>query len=343
MLRWLLRIVFLLLVIAILALAGFRGWAAFRETLDPVQAAGPEARFADVEGLRIHYKEWGPADGPPLVLVHGTMAWSDTWRDIAAPLGEAGIHVLAPDIPPFGLSDRPSSHVYSRASQSALITRFADAMRLDRFALAGHSFGGGATIEAALAIPDRIDRLILLDVALGLGREPSGPPLAALLDTPWLRNVAIAATFTNPLMLGKGLRDFVHDDTIVTDERIAIYAAPLARRGTTAAVGDWFMTGLFGDERHSRAADVGNYRAFPAPVLVIWGREDTVTPLDQGEFVAASFARGDLKVLDQVNHIPHIEKPVEVIRLIRDFMLGGDPAPSGATPAGSDRLRGTVE
>jgi pimeloyl-ACP methyl ester carboxylesterase len=314
------RILLLALTIAIAAPLGFLAASAWREDTAASEAAPGNSLSAEVSGLRIRYREWGPKTGTPLLLVHGTMAWSETWRDIAAPLGAAGFRVIALDLPPFGFSERPTDMDFSRAAQSRLMLGFADALGLGRFALAGHSFGGGATVEAAFTAPDRITHLVLLDVALGLGRQPSGPPLGSLFSFAPIRNAAIAATFTNPLMTGKGLRDFIHDDRIVTEERIALYQRPLVVRGTTRAVAHWFLTGLFGDERRSRAAQLDNYRAFPSPVLVIWGREDTVTPLDQGEAIAAAFRQARLEVLANVNHIPHVEAPEAVASLVAGFL-----------------------
>lgn len=329
---------------AVIAAVSFRVLAGMREQYDPVTAAGANARFAEVKGLRIHYGEWGPTKGTPILLVHGTMAWSETWRDIAAPLGDAGYRVIAPDLPPFGLSDRPSSRNYSRKAQAEIIGGFADAVGLEKFVLVGHSFGGGATLEAAFSMPDRIRQLILLDVALGLGSEGDAPPLAALLRARWLRNVAVASSFTNPLAIGHGLRSFVRDKAIVTKERAAIYEWPLTLLKTTDAVGDWLMTGLYGDERASRAADRANYGDFPRRVLLIWGREDTVTPLAEGREIASLFRDARLEVLDDVNHLPQIEKPDEVVQLVTDF-LGGSPRPKPAKAkpiVSSLPLRGSV-
>ncbi len=323
--RFLLGAAIVLVVALLVGLAAFRIMAMVRESA-PVAPPAETARFTTVDGLRVHYMEWGDPNGPKLLLVHGTLAWSRTWRDIAGPLGERGFHVIAPDLPPFGYSERPQDHDYSRAAQSRRILGFADAIGLERFALGVHSYGGGAAIEAAFSAPERIEALILLDVALGLNRPPSsGPPLAGLLSNAQLRNVVVAATFTNPLMIGPGLRDFIHDDSVVTDERIALYRAPLSQPGTTEAVGRWLFTGLFNDESAARSADVGNYYSFDTPVLVIWGRQDTVTPLEQGEFIAASFAKGRLDVLDGVNHIPHVEDPGRVFALIEPFLRQQPP------------------
>ncbi|TGR94994.1 alpha/beta fold hydrolase, partial [Mesorhizobium sp. M2E.F.Ca.ET.209.01.1.1] len=90
--------------------------------------------------------------------------------------------------------------------------------------------------------------------------------------------------------------------------------------GTTNAVGHWLFSGLYNDERKSLAANKANYRAFTPPVLVIWGREDSTTPLAQGEEIASLFPHAELAVLDGVNHIPQVERPHDVVRLIANFL-----------------------
>jgi pimeloyl-ACP methyl ester carboxylesterase len=200
--------------IALLVFAGFYAASIWRESLPPGRGGEP-GQYLQADGLDLHYKQWGPDNGQPILLIPGAMAWSETWAPIAELLGNNGFRVIAPDLPPFGYSERPASGDYSRQAQARRILAFADAAGLKQFVLLGHSFGGGATVEAALTQPDRISGLVLLDVALGLGRPPAKPPLAPLFSAPGLREAIMAATFTNPLMIGKGLRDFVADDDAV--------------------------------------------------------------------------------------------------------------------------------
>lgn len=323
--RRLIRIVgwlaFTLLVLIMVVLVGFRGVAAWRETLSPQEAAPAGALFATVDGLKMHYQVWGPPDGLPLLLFHGTASWAETYRDIAAPLGEQGFRVIAVDMPPFGYSERPADQDYSRAAHARRVLGFADALGLRHFSVGVHSYGGGGVVEAAFSAPDRIDALILLDVAIGLGQtEAPAPPFASLLKRDWPRQLLTASTFTNPLMTGFGLRQFIENDDLVTAERTAIYTRPLNVTGTTNAVGHWLFSGLYNDERKSLAANKANYRAFTPPVLVIWGREDSTTPLAQGEEIASLFPHAELAVLDGVNHIPQVERPHDVVRLIANFL-----------------------
>ena len=344
-----------LVVVAVLAVLvtgiGFRILASSREAYGPETVAGPGASFADVQGLRIHYEEWGPKDGRPLLLVSGAMAWSGTWRALAEPLARAGYRIIALDLPPFGMSDRPSAGLYTRARQAALIAGFADAMRLQRFTLVGHSFGAGATMETAFANAARIERLVLISGAIAPGGTTQGSLGKILLGVDFLRPLAVSSTFTNPLAINIGLKSLVHDASVVTAELSDLYSLPLFMRGTTGAIGDWLMTGLYADESESLAADEVNYRRFTQSVLLVWGKQDAVTPVSVGETLFRLFPAARLEVLDGVNHLPHVEKPAEVAALIAAFRGGGARTSPGAAPVArkplplvsAAGLRGSVE
>lgn len=304
-----------------LALAWYSFTAWLRETLVPGRAGHP-GTYVDVAGLDMHYTSWGPTSGQPILLIHGTLAWSKTWFEVAERLAARGFHVVAPDLPPFGFSERPVDGDYSRKAQAKLILGFADALNLENMILVGHSFGGGATIEAAFTAPKRIKGLVLLDVALGLD-NPAGPDIVAkLFAAPVLGRSLTAASFTNPLMTGKGLRDFIYDDAIVDAKRIALYQKPFAVTDTSREVAKWLAGALFSDESRSLAADRRNYAKFDRPAVLIWGREDSVTPLAQGEQIRALLPRSTLVVLDRVNHIPHVEQPDSVAGVIAEFADG---------------------
>lgn len=301
-----------------LALAWYSFTASLRETLAPGREGQP-GTYVKAAGLDMHYMSWGPTTGQPILLVHGTLAWSKTWYEIAERLAHQGFHVVAPDLPPFGFSERPADGDYSRKAQAKLILGFADALGLERVILVGHSFGGGATMEAAFTAPERIAGLVLLDAALGLDTPGGQSIVAKLFGAPVLGRSLTAASFTNPLMTGKGLRDFIYDDRIVDAKRIALYQKPFAVDDTSREVAKWLAGALFGDESLSLAADRKNYEKFDRPAILIWGREDSVTPLAQGEQIRALLPRSTLIVLDHVNHIPHVEQPDSVAGIIAEF------------------------
>ena len=124
-----------------------------------------EARERRVEGvgLTLRVREW-PADGPPVVLVHGLASNSRIWDDVAARLAERH-HVVALDQRGHGLSDRPASNTggFTFERVVADLAAVMDALGLARPTLAGHSWGGNVVLAFAAAHPARVQGLVLVD------------------------------------------------------------------------------------------------------------------------------------------------------------------------------------
>jgi pimeloyl-ACP methyl ester carboxylesterase len=265
-------------------------------------------RAHDVE---LFVQERGDPSRPAVVFVHGTGAWSETWLPAMDAVAAAGFHAVALDLPPFGYSQRPDPPRYDKREQGRRIAGLLDALGLARPILVGHSFGGGPTVEAVLAEPERVRALVLVDAALGI-RE-SGRPAAAgstlargFLSIRPLRDAVVAAFLSNPRFTRRLLQSFVADPAVATDERVAIYQRPLAVRGTTRAFGQWLPALLLPDA-HARSEDPGEYERLRVPVVALWGDRDTITPLDQGQRVVGLVPGARLVVLPGIGHIPQIE------------------------------------
>ena len=71
-----------------------------------------EPHYVDIDGLRMHYVDEGPADAAPVLLLHGEPSWSDLYRKMIPPLVAAGHRVIAPDLIGFGKSDKPARQIY---------------------------------------------------------------------------------------------------------------------------------------------------------------------------------------------------------------------------------------
>lgn len=243
-------------------------------------------------------------------MIHGAMAWSGTFRPLMERLSAAGYRAIAIDLPPFGFSERPATHDYDRRAQARRIGALLDALALEDAVLVGHSFGAGASVETAMTRADRVTGLVLLSGALGLA-ELAASDAAAVppspLATPWLRDAMVSTTATNPWATGAVLRSMMANDVVVTDARVAIYQQPFGVEGLTPGVGRWIASGLFADEHAATSAVEGAYRTYAPRVLMVWGREDTVTPLAQATSLAEWLPNDELVVLDHVGHIPHVE------------------------------------
>ncbi len=298
------------LALALPALAIGAHAAAFaRESRDAHDVAPEHGRFVPAGSLELFVMERGPPSGRPVLMIPGTMAWSETYAPLAERLGAAGYRAIAVDLPPFGYSDRPDTGDYGRAAQAERLGALLDALDLRDAIVLGHSFGAGATVETAMARPDRVSGCVLLAGALGLSELRAGHPIEvpALLAAPLVRTTLIAGVVTNPLTTGGVLRSMMANDDPVTERRIAVYQAPFVVRGLTPAVSEWVASGLFADERSARSGRDDAYRAYGNPVLLVWGAADTVTPVAQGRELAALLPHAELVELAAVGHLPHVE------------------------------------
>ena len=126
-LRWSAKTLLVLLLLAVAAIAGFRLAASFRETADRDALAPPSGHLVQTSSGGVFMQEKGPPDGVPVVLFHGTAAWSELWWRTSDALAASGFHVIALDLPPFGFSDRPGT--YTRGDQAARINDVLGALK----------------------------------------------------------------------------------------------------------------------------------------------------------------------------------------------------------------------
>lgn len=143
------------------------------------EVAPRQGRWMRAHDVDLYIQEFGDPAAPPLLLTHGTGAWSGTWESNVTAMAQAGYRVIAMDLPPFGFSSRPASRNYSRHEQALRILGLIDSLQAGPVTLLGHSYGGGPAAEAAMLQPDRVRQLILLDAAIGLVEKP---PAAAPRD-----------------------------------------------------------------------------------------------------------------------------------------------------------------
>ena len=277
---------------------------------------------ADVEML---VQEAGPPTGRVVVLVHGTGAWSESWRDTIDALAGASYRAVAVDLPPFGLSDRPAAESYTTTDQAKRLAAVLDTMGASDVVLVGHSFGARATVESVLIAPSRVGALVLVDPALGLDASAAPPsaPVAWLLHNRTARETLVAALATNPSMTRWILEQFTARHEVLTDQRIAVYQRPVRMRGSTAAIGAWLEDFLIpGDDPAS--ARPAAYTTLAIPTLLLWGELDTVTPIEQGRRIVKLLPSGKLEVLAGVGHIPPIEDPPAFNKALLGFLATVD-------------------
>jgi len=303
---WRLALGLVLLIVVMLLL--FRAAAAYRERGDAVPASS--TLVATPLG-RVAVAMSGPAAGTPVMLIPGTAGWSGFWRDVSRHLAGRGYRVIAVDLPPFGYSDRDPELRYDRAAQAQRLAAVLNTLAPARPAIVvAHSFGAGAATELALRTPAVVGRLVLVDAALGI-LDPADPPASGgVIHQPIIMQPAIAASLTNPWALPALMRSLLARKD-AADPWIETIRQPMRRTGSTAAYAAW-APALFSTNDGGWSWRSDRLTAMKPPVAIIWGEADSVTPIAQGERLAAIFD-APLQRLPGVGHIPHIEDPAHFL------------------------------
>ena len=300
-----------LIIILIVAFAIF--WFARPEDVnfDEARSSLPNAaysRFADVDGVRIHFQEKGV--GPPLILIHGYTASTYAWKDVFEPLSQR-FHVITIDLKGFGFSGKPDGD-YSRRAQADLVVRFLDHLNIDRAILCGNSMGGEVSMNAAVKHPERVSALILVDSA-GVTVSGGGSVTPGVARWPVIGPAIAALALTSDSLIRDGLRQCFYDDSIVTDEQVAAYYQPLKTRdGQRAAYLARVQAGINPIE-----PEINTIRQ---PTLIIWGAEDELIPLEAGRKLNSLIAGSRLAVFEKCGHVPQAEMPSRFVGEVENFV-----------------------
>src|SRR3954454_6661452 len=304
-LRWSGNGLLVLFLSLILVIASFRLAASIRETGTRPQLAPRTGHLVPTRSGGVFVQEKGPEDGVPVVLFHGTAAWSELWRHTSSALAAAGFHVIALDLPPFGFSDRPGS--YTRQDQAARINDVLVHLKAKPAIIVGHSFGAGAATELVMRHPERARALVLVDAALGLTAAPSDAPW--VIQPKWIREILVSLSITNPVATKTLLEMLIAKKERALPEFVAILQRPIAQRDSTSDIADWLYHFL-GSDRDAVSADRNAYARMKIPVAILWGDKDSVTPVEQALDLRTLLPLPtSLTLLPGLGHIPQIEDP----------------------------------
>ncbi|HEV7680786.1 MAG TPA: alpha/beta hydrolase [Pyrinomonadaceae bacterium] len=311
MMKKLLKIVLALIIIAAVALTIFWFARPADVSFDEVRASVPNSEyshFADIDGVRIHYQEKGT--GTPLVLIHGYTSLTYTWKDVFEPLSQS-FRVIAVDLKGFGFSGKPDGD-YTRRAQAVLVAHLLEHLNIDKAWLCGNSMGGEVALNVALANPQRVAGLILIDSA-GVEVPGRGTLAPGYLQLPVLGRLLIALSLTSDKLVRQGLEKSFYDHAKVTPDRVASYYRPLQTRGgQLAALRARAQWSLFPVEPNLGKINV--------PTLILWGAQDQLIPLAAGRKLNSLIKDSSLVIFDNCGHLPQEEMPARTIDEVTKFI-----------------------
>lgn len=234
-----------------------------------------------VGGHRLHYETEGPANGSPVVLVHGLGSRAEDWRNLAPSLAKAGFRVYLPDLIGYGRSEKPADFSYSIHDESDVVLDFLDALDLKQVDLGGWSMGGAIVQHVAAEHPERVRRLILFDSA-GLFVLPTwDPKLFTPQSVVELDELDVLLMPNPPKWPGFVARDILR----VSNGRA------------------WIIHRAFAEMLTGKDATDKLLPQLKMPVLIIWGGEDHITPLSLGESMHKLVPQSELEVIPGCGHL----------------------------------------
>jgi len=278
--------------------------------------ANTDSRFMPMGGdMRVHYRDVGPRNAPVLVLVHGFSASLHTWEPWVQGLRK-DYRVVSLDLPGHGLSrclDVAETGIPQFVDVIDHVTR---ELGIDHFTLAGNSMGGHAAWNYALAHPEKLDGLVLVD-ASGWPKSDteaeSSPLVFKLLANPLARSLMKDLDMSG--MIRGGLEDSFVDQALVTEAMVERYAA----LGRAPCHRDAILN-LMTDRNGRAEASAATLAAITVPTLILQGEQDNLVPAAHGEKFKAAIAGSTLKLYTNVGHLPQEEATDQSLADLREFL-----------------------
>jgi pimeloyl-ACP methyl ester carboxylesterase len=258
--------------------------------------ANVASQFIDVgDGLRVHVRDEGNRNAPAIVLLHGSNDSLQTWDTWVTKL-QGSFRVIRMDLPGHGLTGPHPKGDYSNAAFAGVVDTVTSKLGAGHFTLVGQSMGGGIAVSYAMAHPDKLDRLVLIDAAGGpVSKDVSLPIAFQIAKMPVLSG--LMNVITPRSFVAQSVRQSMAQQSVINDKMIDRYWELLRYPGNREATGARFRATplLFS------AAQV---HTLQMPTLIMWGESDTIFPLPTGHWFADNMPTSKLITYKGVGHLP---------------------------------------
>ena len=295
MIAWIVGIAVALVGLVLAGLLLFTAWTARQVE----KRLPPRGRFIDIDGARIHYLDEGT--GPTLLLIHGLAGQMHNFTHSLLGKLQQDFRVVIPDRPGSGYSTRPSEAMATISAQARTISRFCQALGLERPLVVGHSLGGAIALALALNHPEQVAGLALLaPVTHQPDRVP--PPFDGIaIGSPLLRRL-IAWTLATPLSIANrelALTTLFGPQPVAPDFAV--------KGGELLNLRPCSFIGASGDlmAAHNELDDMpARYKNLTLPIGILYGTDDRVLdPTVHGKGLAAKATGADLELIEGGGHM----------------------------------------
>ena len=266
--------------------------------------------FIDIDGMPVHYIIEGKSDDSlPIVFIHGTSASLHTW-DTLSSLLKTNKKIIRFDLPAFGLTGPNRLNQYDFNFYNQFLDQLLLKLNVTKCIVAGNSLGGSIAWNYAIASPDKVKQLILLDASGYPKKDEKGSLGFKLAAIPVLNQ---ALKHISPIsLIRKSLEDAFYNKKLVSEYMVRQYHDLLLREGNRSAILELFQ--------HPMKPDATKIKTITQPTLIIWGKEDQLISYKNAALFKQDIQDSRVLVIDKVGHIPMEEAPNLVAAAIIEFI-----------------------
>ncbi|MEO1399990.1 MAG: alpha/beta fold hydrolase [Cyanobacteria bacterium J06635_1] len=274
-----------------------------------------EEHEIEAGGLRWFYREAVPNNDngkPPVILLHGIVAQSYSWRDVLKALAEKGFRGLAPDWIGHGFSAKPDKSKFAYTPDAFLeaLTAWIDNLNIDKFSLVVQGFLGTVGLLYAAQNPDRIERLVILNTPLT--SEAKMPLRMKMMGWPFVGDMMTQ----DPLLVDRTLEG--GGPYQVADEDLDVYRRPFLKSSDVGRALLWTIQRLQLTKVMPRLDQA--FAGWERPTLIAWGVSDKWLPMSSAETFAKGLSDVEIECLEEVGHYAQEDWSEKVSEAILPFL-----------------------
>lgn len=272
------------------------------------------SKFMPIMGMQVHYRDEGnPLDSIPLVLIHGTSSSLHTWEKVTTILNDAKYgnkRVISLDMPAFGLTGPNLENSYSYDNYNQVIDSLLIKLKVKKCMIGGNSLGGGIAWHFAVALPEKVTKLILIDASGYPKKNEKGSLGFKIAQMPVINNLLLFITPKS--LVRKSIEGVYFDQSLIEESTVTRYHELLLCEGNRKAALSLF--------KNPFAQNTELIKTIETPTLILWGKEDGLISVDNASLFNQDIKNSKVVIFDNVGHVPNEEAPNKVANAIFDFI-----------------------
>lgn len=282
---------------------------------DPQKLAPSDGYFITVDGVKTFVQEAGRLTGEPVILIHGFGGGTFNWRLTIPALAEQGYRAIAFDLKGFHLSQKSADEDYSHSSQAIFIAGVMDQLKIEKASFIAHSMGANVVSHFTMQHPERVSKLVFVDAALSTEKNIWVSMGTSLLKFPPLTRWGqiFVRSFLSEKRIEENLDLFYHDRSLITKSLVSQYTAV-----TKLEYWDIGLVHFLSD--YDKNVLPKALSTITAPMLIVWGTEDKIIPIEEGEALYGSLPNAEWNAFSNSGHVPMEDRPESFNTRVIEFL-----------------------